>query len=91
MQEYATNDLERAFRAHEAHTHGFEKSGIHVHLPEQDVEHFVNFLKMQRQIRDHQVHMQLLDDLLEHMWIHDGNQGTMYFMFQLCTMNKFYV
>lgn len=35
----------------------------------------MNFLQMHHNLRDQQVHTQLLNDLMEHMWIHNGNQG----------------
>lgn len=40
-----------------------EKSVQHVHL-EQDAKHVAHFLKMHRQIRDREVHQQLLNDLV---------------------------
>ena len=56
----------------EACTHDFEKPRVHVRLPEQDANHVVNFLEMHRQLRDQQVHAQLVNDLMKHMWIHTG-------------------
>ena len=57
-----------------AHTNDFEKAGEHVHLPEQEVEQVLNFLEMHLQVRDQQAHLQLLNDLVIHMWIHIKNQ-----------------
>ena len=57
-----------------ARTNDFEKLGEHVHLPEQDAQHAINFLEMHRQLRDAQVHTQLLNDLLEHMYDFMGKQ-----------------
>jgi hypothetical protein len=50
-----------------ARTHDFKKLGVQVRLSEQEAENIANFLEMHRQLRDQQVHMQLLDDLVEHM------------------------
>ena len=52
----------------------FEKPGEHVHLPEQDAEYVMHFLEMHRQLRDEQVHTQLLHDLVEHMYVFMGKQ-----------------
>ena len=54
--------------------HDFEKPGTHAHLLEQEAGSIANFLEMHRQLRDQQVHMQLLNDPVEHMWIHTGNR-----------------
>lgn len=60
--------------------------------PNQDAEHIVNFLEMHRNLRDQNMHGQLLSNLVEHIWTHNGNQGLQYlncaleinFMFELC-------
>ena len=36
-----------------AHTHDFEKPGVHVRLPEQDAKHILNFLEMHQQLMKH--------------------------------------
>ena len=54
-------------------THDFEKLRTHVRLPKQEAESISNLLEMHRQLRDQQVHMQLLNDLMEHMWVHAKN------------------
>ena len=56
-----------------ARTHDFDKPGVHVHLSEQDAQHVMNFLEMHRQLRDQQVHTQLLNDLVEYVYVHLGN------------------
>ena len=59
-----------------AQTHDFEAPGEQVEIPEdQDAAQLMNFLQMHQNLRDEQVHTQLLNDLVEHMWIHNGNQG----------------
>ena len=57
-----------------ARTHDFEKPGEHVHLPEQEVEYVMLFLDMHQQLRDELVHTQLLNDLVEHMYVFMGKQ-----------------
>ena len=47
----------------------FEHPGEHVHLPEQEAEYVMHFLEMHRQLRDKQVHDQLLHDLVEYQII----------------------
>ena len=44
-------------------------------LEDQDAAQLMNFLQMHQNLRDQQMHTQLLNDLVEHMWIHNGNQG----------------
>ena len=52
-------------------TNNFEASGEQVQIPEdQDANQLMNFLQMHQNLRDHQVHAQLLSDLVEHMWTH---------------------
>ena len=59
-----------------AQTNDFEAPGEQVEIPEdQDAAQLQNFLQMHQNLRNHQVHTQLLNDLVEHMWIHNGNQG----------------
>ena len=55
-------------------TYDFEKSEVQVRLLEQEAEHIANYLEMHGQLRDQQVNMQLLDDLVKHMCTHIGNQ-----------------
>ena len=55
-------------------THDLEKPDVQVCLPEQDAESIPNFVEMHLQLRGRQLHMQLLDDLVEHMWTHTENQ-----------------
>ena len=50
-----------------AYTHDFEKPRLEFRLSEQEAENIVNFLEMHRQLRDQQVHMQLLNNLVEHI------------------------
>jgi hypothetical protein len=58
-----------------AQTNDFEAPGEQVEIPkDQDATQLVNFLQMHQNLRDHQVHAQLLSDLVEHMWTHNGNQ-----------------
>ena len=57
-----------------ARMHDFKNPIVQVHLPEQEAESMANFLEMHRQLRDQHVDMQLLDDLVEHIWVHTGNQ-----------------
>ena len=52
----------------------FEKSGEHVHLPEQEAEYVMQFLEMNRQLRDEVAHTQLLNDLMEHMYVFMGKE-----------------
>jgi hypothetical protein len=57
-----------------AQTNDFEALGEQVQIPEnQDVNQLMNFLQMHPNLQDHQVHAQLLDDLVEHIWTHNGN------------------
>ena len=59
-----------------AQTNDFEAPGEQVEIPkDQDAAQLMNFLQMHQNLRDQQVHTQLLNDLVEHMWIHNGNQG----------------
>ena len=59
-----------------AQTNDFEAPGEQVEIPEdQDAAQLMNFLQMHQNLRNQQVHTQLLNDLVEHMWIHNGNQG----------------
>ena len=56
-------------------TNDFEAPGEQVEISEdQDAAHLMNFLQMHQNLRDHQVHAQLLNDRVEHMWTHNGNQ-----------------
>ena len=57
-----------------ARTNAFLLPGVHVRLSEQDVHHVINFLEIHRQLRDQQAHVQLLNDLVDHMWTFMGNQ-----------------
>ena len=57
-----------------ARTNDFDKPGEHVHLPKQEAEHVMHFLEMHRQLRDEVVHTQLLNDLVEHMYVFMENQ-----------------
>ena len=57
-----------------ARTHDFQKPGVQDRFPEQVAEHVFNFLEMHQQLRDQYMDMQVLNDLLEHMWIHIRNQ-----------------
>ena len=50
----------------------FEKPGELVHLPEKEAEYVMQFLEMNRQLRDEVVHTQLLTDLVEHMYVFMG-------------------
>ena len=52
-----------------------EDEGDGVAQEDQDAAQLINFLHMHRNFWDYQVHTQLLNDLVEHMWIHNGNQG----------------
>ena len=38
------------------------------------VHELEDFLEMHRQIRDIEVHQNILDDVVEHVWTHHGNQ-----------------
>jgi hypothetical protein len=59
-----------------AQTNDFEAPGEQVEIPEdQDAAQLQNFLQMHQNLQNHQVHTHLLNDLVEHMWIHNGNQG----------------
>ena len=40
-----------------------------------DATQLMNFLQMHENFRDQQMHTQLLNDLVKHIWIHNGNQG----------------
>ena len=52
-----------------AQTNDFEAPGEQVEIPEdQDGARLMNFLKMHQNLQDHQVHVQLLNNLVEHMW-----------------------
>ena len=56
-------------------TNDFEAPGEQVEIPkDQDAAQFMNFLQMHQNIRDYQVHTQLLNDLVKHMWTHNGNK-----------------
>nr|XP_020183789.1 protein ALP1-like [Aegilops tauschii subsp. strangulata] len=58
-----------------AQTNDFEALGEQVEIPEdQEATRLMNFPQMHQNLRDHQVHEQLLNDLVEHMWTHNGNQ-----------------
>ena len=59
-----------------AQTHDFEAHGGQVEIPEyQDAAQLMNFLQMHQNLRDHQVHAQLLiSDFVELMWAHSGKQ-----------------
>ena len=58
-----------------AQTNDFEAPGEQVEtLKDQDAARLMNFLQIHPNLRDHQVHAQLLNDLVEHMWTHNGNQ-----------------
>ena len=53
---------------------GFDFQGENVepeHAPPATFEQFVEF---HRELRDWHTHVQLQDDLVEHMWTHIGNQ-----------------
>ena len=51
-----------------AQTNDFEVPGEQVEiLKDQDTTQLMNFLQIHQNLRDHQVHMQLLNDLVEHM------------------------
>ena len=55
----------------------FEAHGEKIQIPEeQDANQFMNFLQMHHNLRDHRVHAQLHNNLMEHMWTHNGNQWT---------------
>ena len=58
-----------------AQINDFEAPGEQVQIPkDQDAAQLMNFLQMHQNLRDHQVHAQLLNDLAEHMWTHTQNQ-----------------
>ncbi|XP_073355315.1 uncharacterized protein [Aegilops tauschii subsp. strangulata] len=59
-----------------AQTNDFEAPEEQVKiLEDQNAAQLMNFVQMHHNLRDHQVHMQLLSDLVEHIWTHNGNQG----------------
>ena len=59
-----------------AQTHDFKAPGEEIEiLEDQDAARLMNFLQTHQNLRDQQVHTQLLNDLVEHMWSHNGNQG----------------
>ena len=56
-------------------TNYFEAPREQVEISEdQDATQLMSFLQMHQKLRDHQVHTQLLNDLVEHMWTHNRNQ-----------------
>ena len=58
-----------------AQTNDFEAHGEKVEIPEdQDVAQLMNFLQMHQNLRDHHVHTQLLNDLVEHMYVFMGKE-----------------
>ncbi|XP_020175975.1 uncharacterized protein [Aegilops tauschii subsp. strangulata] len=58
-----------------AQPHDFEAPGEQVEIPEgQDAARLMNSLQMHQNLRDQQVHTQLLNDLVEHVWTNNGNQ-----------------
>ena len=58
-----------------AQTHDFKAPGEEIEiLEDQDAARLMNFLQTHQNLRDQQVHTQLLNDLVEHMWSHNGNQ-----------------
>ncbi|XP_020179137.1 uncharacterized protein [Aegilops tauschii subsp. strangulata] len=58
-----------------AQTYDFEAHEEQVEIPkDQDAAQLMNFLQMHQNLRDQQVHAQLLNNLVKHMWTHNGNQ-----------------
>ena len=58
-----------------AQTHDLKAPGEHVKITEdQDAAQLMNFLQMHQNLQNQQVHTQLLNELVEHMWIHNDNQ-----------------
>ena len=55
-------------------THDFAKHREQGYNLKQDVDHIMNFLKMHQNLGDHQVHAQLLCDLMKCMLTHNENQ-----------------
>ena len=57
-------------------THDFEAPGEQVEIPkDKDATQLMNFPQIHQNLRDHQVHTHLLNDLVEHTWTHNGDQG----------------
>ena len=52
---------------------GFQYQGTNV-VPEHVPATFAQFIQFHNEMRDYQTHIQLQDDLVEHMWTHVGNQ-----------------
>ena len=53
---------------------GFEFQGDIVVLDHGGGATFAEFVEFHHKMRDWNTHMQLQNDLVEHMWIHVGNQ-----------------
>ena len=51
----------------------FQYQGTNV-VPEHVPVTFAQFIQFHNEMRDYQTHIQLQDDLVEHMWTHVGNQ-----------------
>ena len=59
-----------------AQTNDFEAPGEQVEIPKDlNATQLMNFLQMHQNLRDHQVHTQLFNDLVERTWTHNSNQG----------------
>lgn len=53
---------------------GLDHMGAPINLTQHDTIEFEKFLKMHRRIGCQEVHTQLLNHLVEHVWVHHGNK-----------------